>query len=737
MKENKISRKFKVESIMTEVKEKINTTTEKKSISESAASSIDTAYIWAKIERGEELTVEEDAILRTEVAAEEMECVRQEAEADERAAEESGHEFCRRQEEAAEKERRQDLKEKREARIRRLRAYKKRYDREPLIFKTSRAKKLFLNGQIRPEAFKKLRLKTSGRQEEKKQTYSNSYSSYYDQHLYDWWEEKSTRKPVPSRQFVKVINLRTRRRQQESQIGALERYLKDFQEHCQNHIFRMLIRTYGQELNLKKKRYNKYETLLIELNAKLEQISQKDFEELPHPYTDALERIRAAGLFVESNSLVSIKKSASLASERDLSDEDFDRVSGESFDMLVAAESLQEESKNRKRARNTVAMKNYKLQTVLQNAIARSSLGLQLKLKNRSRCCRSLFTIPGEEETNEVLIRRNKKKAYYKSLFHCKNIWSCPVCTPYILAKRSEEIDKALEYTYKHHQIAVMATFTAWHSKNYPLDKLIEKFKAGIRKFKSGQAWQDIKFAISFTHSISGYECTYGNENGHHWHLHMLLIVNQDKKAVLSAMEDKLKRHWMHCYQAVGGYIPEDRTNAFYDYGFVLSRNSDGELVEMHSGKYLCGWGGDDELTGGCGKAAKQNNRNMFELLESENEEDIKAFLEYANATHGKRRVIFSRGLKELVGIEEIADEDIEIEDKPTDEDEDVAAFSKEAWKVVLDYETAIPTRYEILVEALVGGYPAVVEYCENLGIPLPRPRGQWAAKKADENLTG
>lgn len=735
MKENTNPQKFKFENIVTEEKEKINNTTEKNLISESASSSIDTSYIWAKIERGEELTVEEDAILRAEVAAEEMEWAFQEAEADERAAEESWYEFVRRQEEEEEKERRQVLKKQREARIRRLRAKEERYDREPLIFKTSRAKKLFLNGQIRPEAFQKLQLKTSCRQEEKNQ--ANAYSSYYDQYLYDRWEEKSTRKPVPSRQIVKVVNLRTLRRQQESQIGTLERYLKDFQEHCQNLIFRMLIRTYGQELNLKKKRYNKYERLLIELNAKLEQINPKEFEELAHPYTDALKRILTEGLFAESNPLVSIKKSASSASECDLSEEDFNKASDESFDMLVAAESLREESKSRRRARNTVAMKNYKLQTVLQNAIARSSLGLQLKLKNRSRCCRSLFTIPGEEETNEVLIRRNKKKAYYKSLFHCKNIWSCPVCTPYILAKRSEEIDKALEYAYKHHQIAVMATFTAWHSKNYSLDRLIEKFKAGIRKFKSGQAWQDIKFAISFTHSISGYECTYGEENGHHWHLHMLLIVNQDKKAVLSAMEDKLKRHWMRCYQAVGGYIPEDRTNAFYDYGFVLSRNSDGELVEMHSGKYLCGWGGDDELTGGCGKAAKQNNRNMFELLESENEEDIKAFLEYANATHGKRRMIFSRGLKELVGIEEIADEDIEIEDEPTDEDEDVAAFSKEAWKVVLDYETEVPARYEILVEALVGGYPAVAEYCENLGIPLPRPRGQWAAKKADENLTG
>lgn len=67
-------------------------------------------------------------------------------------------------------------------------------------------------------------------------------------------------------------------------------------------------------------------------------------------------------------------------------------------------------------------------------------------------------------------------------------------------------------------------------------------------------------------------------------------------------------------------------------------------------------------------KKGRENSLTPFDLLRQseDNPEYAKLFRQYADAFKGKRQLVWSKGLKDMLGIEEVSDEQLAVE---TDKD--------------------------------------------------------------------
>ena len=307
------------------------------------------------------------------------------------------------------------------------------------------------------------------------------------------------------------------------------------------------------------------------------------------------------------------------------------------------------------------------------------------------------------------------------------------------MRKRCNEIDKVLEKVYSSGKKAAMVTFTGWHNYDMSLSYLIKVFKKAVRKFNVDRLGRKFfKKIVGVNWKIEGFEVTVGS-NGWHFHLHALWIIDDENFEKVGEHEDDLKKYWLHCYKSVGE-LPEDKEQAFLDRGFVVSRDKNGKVFECHSGKYLCGWGADNELTGLSTKKCKNGNRTPFELLSNEmTEPDKKLWIEYCLATKGVRRVIFSRGLKSWAGIENKSDE-ILLEETELEENvnaKEVCWFDVEMWKKLLAADRKKTVLQDILDCAFWKGYDGVSDYClENFGF-IPHPSDEYRENLEDEMLGG
>lgn len=100
----------------------------------------------------------------------------------------------------------------------------------------------------------------------------------------------------------------------------------------------------------------------------------------------------------------------------------------------------------------------------------------------------------------------------------CRHIWTCPVCSAKLRAKRLEQIDAAMRKGGGRWQ---MLTLKFSHRRGMPLKGLLDGLAAALRWVKQGGSMQRL-WARKVTASVRATEVTHG-ANGWHPHAHLLL----------------------------------------------------------------------------------------------------------------------------------------------------------------------------------------------------------------------
>ncbi len=307
-------------------------------------------------------------------------------------------------------------------------------------------------------------------------------------------------------------------------------------------------------------------------------------------------------------------------------------------------------------------------------------------------------------------------KAHFENLIVCDRVWGCPICAAKISEFRRQVLTRALAKTdYQ----TILTTFTLSHHFDDSLVVLLDSILKAYRGLKSGRFWQDLKKDFNWLGDIRGLEVTYSARNGWHPHIHVLMVFENELSAKeLKALGKRLKKRWIAVLERFDMYADWEhgcdiRAGDEYIREYVAKWGRLPDVVKKSS------WTVEHEITKGHVKRSGLDGFSPFELLAAYGNGDEDAgelFLEYYKCFKGRHQLQWSRGLKELLNIEEIEAE-IEEENASDDVDQMIVQIYKDDWRKIC-YNRA---RGRVLVIAAECEYGDMVRLW-NFIADLPEP---------------
>lgn len=354
---------------------------------------------------------------------------------------------------------------------------------------------------------------------------------------------------------------------------------------------------------------------------------------------------------------------------------------------------------------NKLRLKRYELLSVARDIFLKKGNQKDLRYSfnfHRTSQCKFLMT----SNYVEVNKAKNIKSSFYTGLQTCGSVWSCPVCCAKIQEKRRSEVSKALDYFYSNNFQAVLITFTFSHKKEDLLQDILNKFLLALNKMKSGNQFTLFKKRVNFQGLIRSLEITHSEKNGFHPHTHELWFLdkNTNKKDFVSFIQNKFL---LACKKS-------KLLNDNSDLKSFLKRSIDIKF-NCRSSDYLnkqddqknLSWGIDRELTKSSNKTS-----HPFSFLSQNTIRSRELFLEFSIAVKGKSQLFWSRGLKNLVNIEDKSDQELSEKEEKS---EILGLLDVEQWKFIRRFNL----RAQILDIAENKDYEAIIDFIDNKKLSL------------------
>lgn len=318
----------------------------------------------------------------------------------------------------------------------------------------------------------------------------------------------------------------------------------------------------------------------------------------------------------------------------------------------------------------------------LQSISRRFSPGERVKI-----CLRKI-----RPQHQTVEIYQGKERAFYGGLVTCGSIWICPVCAAKISEKRREELCQGVESWKARGGLVLLVTYTVPHRDYQSLSQVLEGFIKARKFMFHRKPWKGLKKRIGLSGSVRALEVTYG-ENGWHVHVHELLFLMPEKPMSCLQLQGEILGMWQSACQSAGLGIP----------------NLHGVQVDdgAKAARYASKWGMEEELTKSHVKKGRGENLTPWDFLRRGEEE---LFQEYGKAFKGKRQLVWSKGLRDLLGLGEMkTDEDLagEVEE----ESFLLGSLDPYQWDLIQKAEL----RGELLRVAEVSGWGGVLNFIRNL----------------------
>lgn len=261
---------------------------------------------------------------------------------------------------------------------------------------------------------------------------------------------------------------------------------------------------------------------------------------------------------------------------------------------------------------------------------------------------------------------------HFKGLQTCASVWACPVCAAKISEKRRVELVEAVSTHKAQGGAVLLLTLTNPHERGDHLETLLEGQRKAFTYFLKGAPWVRLAARMGLVGHVRAWEVTHGG-NGWHPHFHVLLFVREGLD--LAPLYRDLLARWQGCCEKAGLPRPSDAHGIRLDDG-------------THAARYAAKWGIEQEMTKGhIAKRAKAGGFSPFDLLRrvlADRSDKQAAFLfrEFAQAFHGRRQLVWSKGLKDRFSIQAVADE--RIAEGGDEESVRLGVLSVEDWRRVL-----------------------------------------------------
>lgn len=236
----------------------------------------------------------------------------------------------------------------------------------------------------------------------------------------------------------------------------------------------------------------------------------------------------------------------------------------------------------------------------------------------------------------------------------CKAVWACPVCSSIIRSARGKEIAQAVDNWQAAGNSVFLVTVTIRHSAKDDLGFLLDVMSDAWRRTVSGAVWKRYKASWGLVGYTRTLEITYSLQNGWHPHFHFLYFVDGDADALLAArMQKEIYDRFTACL-AKAGAKAANMPNIAHGVD-VRHVDAGGKVLGTYVSK-VCNIAA--EVSASQTKSGRlPDNLDPFQLLDINQPWARNAWGDYLEGTKGKRSIYFSRGLRELVGIEKEKDD--------------------------------------------------------------------------------
>ena len=301
---------------------------------------------------------------------------------------------------------------------------------------------------------------------------------------------------------------------------------------------------------------------------------------------------------------------------------------------------------------------------------------------------------------------------HYKGLATCGSVWVCPICASKIQERRRVEVAAAVIYSASIDRSPVMVSYTFPHRLDQPLALLLRLQADAIKHLRGSRGYIASMLRISNAGRIRSLEVTHG-QNGWHPHTHELLFV--DPKMPAEWLRNELANLWLKACTKVGLFRPGlDDESAFLRHSVDVRAGDAGVSDYLAKLDDQSKWTTAHELTKSSSKQGKRTGRHPFALALQTSTSAL--FLEYVQAMKGQRQLVWSRGLKAAVGIEDKTDDEIAAEE--TEIAAAIIPITRAQWRVVVGNDA----RWELLHAAKTGGATGVADLLLILGHREPPP---------------
>lgn len=308
-------------------------------------------------------------------------------------------------------------------------------------------------------------------------------------------------------------------------------------------------------------------------------------------------------------------------------------------------------------------------------------------------------------------------KSFFKGLYVCGRLWTCPVCAAKISERRRMELSVALENAKEQGLKVFLITQTIRHGLGDDLKDLLDKIADAEKRMWSNRDGMFYKKWLGVVGTIKTTEVLWG-ANGWHPHKHTLLFLNKDMSS--SSVLNALSSLWINSCVKAGLPAPSVAR------GLTVQ---DGSFAD----KYVSKWGLESELTKGHSKVGKKGGLTPFALLddvlETGNAQSWELFKVYADAFHRRKQLVWSHGLRAnlLPNAEERTDEQL-----ASDEDFDAravlwASLSTLEWRAVKFYkyestlldkcEDLTPDAVQLWLDSVSSSYAEICNSKSNLSL--------------------